>query len=517
MILRKAVIGVAMSVGGASATAQAQEFFQAGTVPAGDLLAPPVSSVVQTAATPLLGATAFTSRSTLSPAIDQGYTVLSAEDAAMLAATAIGEPVAIGGFNQTPSTAPTELVGFPAATDPAVAALLAPTPAPLPVATAPAAAPQPLLTTPAGVDTGLTAVAIVNGVPVTSGPVTNLRGGYGNSATISSSSFGGSVLVSYGSDLPIVGPDYARQLPGSGLSNPSPIPYVGADRADAIAAAARSGTDSVANMAALAGSYPLASNYTGPVPFIRPSAPAYTEVPDAVVATGTLRSSTSVPTPFPTEQEGSADAAGENIASPVNETKNAVQSFSRITEETATAAATTPQVATGTGDGTGLVSRNNRDLAAAAAAPAASAASTDTTGGTTFVSRTRTLTESAAVETPTVASTTTTPASASLGGCSASGVALQFEGTSNRFTAAQTTQVKEFGEACASAKKKVQIIGYADANIENENDALRIVKGRVLRALHALTDAGLDDSMVTRETLVPSGNQPSNALIVRAN
>ena len=138
-----------------------------------------------------------------------------------LAAQAIGEPVTIGGFAQTAATAPTSIMAFPTE----------------------AATIQPLLTTPDGVDTGLTAVAVVNGVPVTSGPITNLRGGYGNTTTISSSSFGGSVLVSYGSDLPIVGPDYARQLPGSGLSNPAPIPYVGADRADAIAAAARSGME----------------------------------------------------------------------------------------------------------------------------------------------------------------------------------------------------------------------------------------------------------------------------------
>ena len=94
---------------------------------------------------------------------------------------------------------------------------------------------------------------------------------------------------------------------------------------------------------------------------------------------------------------------------------------------------------------------------------------------------------------------------------------LQFDGTSNRFTADQTATVKSFGELCLAAKQKVQIIGYADPNIVEEDNALRIVKGRVLRALHALTDAGLDDSMVTRETLIPSGGQPSNALIVRAN
>lgn len=94
---------------------------------------------------------------------------------------------------------------------------------------------------------------------------------------------------------------------------------------------------------------------------------------------------------------------------------------------------------------------------------------------------------------------------------------LQFEGTSNRFTADQSSTIKEFGELCVAAKKKVQIIGYADPNIVEEDNALRIVKGRVLRALHALTDAGLDDSMVSRETLIPTGSQPSNALIVRAN
>jgi len=492
MTFRTTLLGVAASAAFFGATAQAQEIFQAGTVPVGDLLAPPVSSVVQSAATPLLDATAFTSRNTVAQAaIDPGYTVLSPEDAAMLAAQAIGEPVTIGGFAQTPSTAPTSLVAFPNEVP------AAPTP-------------QPLLTTPAGVDTGLTAVAIVNGVPVTSGPVTNIRSGYGNSATISSSQYGGSVLVSYGSELPIVGPDYARQMPGAGLSNPAPIPYVGADRADAIAAAARSGTDSVANSAAMIGTFPLATNYTGPIPRIRPAAPAYKDLPDAIVATGTTRSTSAVLNPFPTDQEGTADAAGENVASPVNETKDAVQSFSRITEEAATAAATTPQVATATGDGTGLVSRSNRDLAAAAAEPASTAtATTDNSGGTTFVSRTRSLSDQASVTTPTVA------ASAS-SGCTTQGITLQFEGTSNRFTAAQTNQVKEFGALCAAAKQSVQIVGYADGDIANENDALRIVKGRVLRALHALSDAGLDDSMVTRESLIPSGNQPNNALLVRA-
>lgn len=495
MTLRTAIFGVALSALYVSATAQAQEFFQAGSVPAGDLLAPPVSSVVQTAASPLFDATSFTSRNTIAtPSIDQGYTVLSAEDAALLAAQAIGEPVTIGGFGQTAATAPTSIVAFP--TEPSTI--------------------QPLLTTPSGVDTGLTAVAIVNGVPVTSGPVTNIRSGYGNTATISSSSFGGSVLVSYGSDLPIVGPDYARQLPGSGLSNPAPIPYVGADRADAVAAAARSGMDSVANSAAMLGSFPLATNFNGMIPRIRPGAPQYKNIPDAVVATGTTRSTSAVLSPFPTEQEGTADAAGENIASPVNETKNAVQSFSRITEEAATAGATTPQVATATGDGTGLVSRSNRDLAAAAAEPTtASAGTTDASGGTTFVSRTRSLADSASVDT--TSTTPTVAASSSAGGCTSEGVLLQFDGTSNRFTADQSSKIKEFGELCVAAKKKVQIIGYADPNIVEEDNALRIVKGRVLRALHALTDAGLDDSMVSRETLIPTGNQPSNALIVRAN
>ena len=495
MTLRTAILGVALSAFGFGATAQAQEFFQAGSVPAGDLLAPPVSSVVQTAASPLFDATAFTSRNTLVTAsIDPGYTVLSPEDAALLAAQAIGEPVTIGGFAQTAATAPTSIMAFPTE----------------------AATIQPLLTTPDGVDTGLTAVAVVNGVPVTSGPITNLRGGYGNTTTISSSSFGGSVLVSYGSDLPIVGPDYARQLPGSGLSNPAPIPYVGADRADAIAAAARSGMDSVANNAAMLGTFPLATNFSGPIPRIRPGAPQYKDLPDAIVATGTTRSTSSVPTPFPTEQEGTADAAGENVASPVNETKDAVQSFSRITEDAVTAGATTPQVATGSSDGTSLVSRSNRDLAAAAAEPttAASGTSDSTQEGTTFVSRTRSLSDSASVETTT---TPTVAASPSAGGCTSEGVMLQFEGTSNRFTADQSSTIKEFGELCVAAKKKVQIIGYADPNIVEEDNALRIVKGRVLRALHALTDAGLDDSMVSRETLIPTGSQPSNALIVRAN
>jgi hypothetical protein len=112
-----------------------------------------------------------------------------------------------------------------------------------------------------------------------------------------------------------------------------------------------------------------------------------------------MRSSSTVPSPFPTEQEGSADAAGENIASPVNENKDAVQSFSRITEEAVTAGATTPQVATGTGNGTSLVSRSNRDLAAAAAEPAATAGADSGDTGTTFVSRTRSLADSASVET----------------------------------------------------------------------------------------------------------------------
>lgn len=490
MTLRTTIFGVAISAVCFGATAQAQEFFQAGSVPAGDLLAPPVSSVVQSAATPLLDATSFTSRNTLVPFVDPGYTVLSAEDAALLASQAIGEPVTIGGFAQTAATAPTSLVAFPSETTI-----------------------QPLLTTPEGVDTGLTAVSIVNGVPVTSGPVTNIRSGYGNTTTISSSSFGGSVLVSYGSDLPIVGPDYTRQLPGSGLSNPSPIPYVGADRADAVAAAARSGMDSLANSAAMVGSFPLATNFTGPIPLIRPGAPGHKQVPNAIVATGTMRSSSTVPSPFPTEQEGSADAAGENIASPVNENKDAVQSFSRITEEAVTAGATTPQVATGTGNGTSLVSRSNRDLAAAAAEPAATAGADSGDTGTTFVSRTRSLADSASVET----STPSASKSSGSTGCTSDGVMLQFDGTSNRFTADQTAAVKSFGELCLAAKQKVQIIGYADPNIIEEDNALRIVKGRVLRALHALTDAGLDDSMVSRETLIPSSGQPSNALIVRAN
>ena len=53
MTLRTTIFGVAISAVCFSASAQAQEFFQAGSVPAGDLLAPPVSSVVQSAATPL--------------------------------------------------------------------------------------------------------------------------------------------------------------------------------------------------------------------------------------------------------------------------------------------------------------------------------------------------------------------------------------------------------------------------------------------------------------------------------
>ena len=499
MNMRTTIVGVALCSAFFGASAQAQEIFQPGTVPTGDLLAPPVSSVIQSAATPMLDATAFTSRNTtITPSIDQGFTVLSPEDAALLAAQAVGEPVTIGGFGQTISTAPTGLTAFPTAA---------------PVATA---TPSPLLTTPAGVDTGLTAVAIVNGVPVTSGPVTNIRSGYGNAGATITNSFGGSVLVSYGSDLPIVGPDYAGQLPGSGLSNPSPIPYVDADRAESIAAAARSGTDSVANSAALSGRFPLATNYTGPLPAIRPAAGAYRNVPNTVASSGTTRSTSQVLNPFPTDQDGTADAAGENVTSPVNESKDAVQSFSRITESEATAEATAPATAA-TGDGTGLVSRSNRDLAAAAAEPSTTTVAAGTgSSNSGFVSSNRTLTGTAttvdsngAVSTPTVA--------AGSGGCDATGITLQFEGTSNRFTGAQTNQVKEFGELCAAAKQGVLIVGYADSSIANENDALRIVKGRVLRALHALTDAGLDDTMVTRETLVPTGNQPSNALIIRAN
>ena len=503
MTMRATFVGVVLCSAFFGASAQAQEIFQAGTVPAGDLLAPPVSSVAQAAATPAMNATSFTSRNTaFTPAIDQGFTVLSPEDAALLAAQAIGEPVTIGGYTQTISTAPTGLTAFPAQ--------------------AAADAAQPLLTTPAGVDTGLTAVAIVNGVPVTSGPVTNLRSGYGNAGTTITNSFGGSVLVSYGSDLPIVGPDYAGQLPGSGLSNPAPIPYVDADRADAIAAAARSGTDSVANMVALTGRYPLANNYTGPLPAIRPAASDYKKLPNIVASTGTTRSTSEVLNPFPTDQAGTADAAGENVASPVNENKDAVQSFSRITENEATAQATTPAVA-GTGDGTGLVSRSSRDLAAAAAESGPSTVASGANGSSSsgFVTSNRSLTEAASTPSDGSggASATTTPtvASGAAGGCNATGVTLQFEGTSNRFTGAQTNQVKAFGERCAEANKSVLILGYADASIANENDALRIVKGRVLRALHALTDAGLDDSMVTRETMVPTGNQPSNALIIRAN
>ena len=94
---------------------------------------------------------------------------------------------------------------------------------------------------------------------------------------------------------------------------------------------------------------------------------------------------------------------------------------------------------------------------------------------------------------------------------------MQFNDGSNRFSSAQATQIRGFGEACAAAGKRVQVVGYADANLSDETEALRVVKGRVLRALHALTEAGVDDGMISRDTLIPNGSQPSNALVLKAN
>ena len=94
---------------------------------------------------------------------------------------------------------------------------------------------------------------------------------------------------------------------------------------------------------------------------------------------------------------------------------------------------------------------------------------------------------------------------------------VQFNDGSNRFSNAQASQIRAFGEQCAAAGKGIQVIGYADADLSDDTAALRIVKGRVLRALHALTEAGVDDNMITRDTLLPNGSQPSNALVLKAN
>ena len=526
---RALILSLALGSTLLSGPALAQEFFQPGTVPASDLLAPPASSVLQQSAAPVFGATAYSSRNTLggTSATDQGYAFLTPEEAAILAAQAVGEPVTLAGVSGvvlTPTASAsttTSTLSLPADGNGSTTTVTTVTPI---------AAAAPLLTTPAGQDTGLTAVAIVNGVPVTSGPVTNLRSGYGNAGT-TVNAYGGSILVSYGNDLPIVGPEYASQLPGAGLSNPTPIPSVGAEQAGAVAAAARSGVDSLANNIAMLGTFPIAERYAGPVPVIRPGAPEYRALPAGATAEQTAALRETVIEPFPTNQDGTSDPVGENIGSPVNETKDAVQSFSRITEETATPGATTPQVA-GAADANTLVSSSTRDLTGASTAAATSDASAagDSGGGdsTVFVSGNRSLSASdgdadasadgsTASVTPTVPAAPTTPAASATGGCDAQGILVQFNDGSNRFSSAQATQIRGFGEACAAAGKRVQVVGYADANLSDETEALRVVKGRVLRALHALTEAGVDDGMISRDTLIPNGSQPSNALVLKAN
>jgi len=520
---RALILSIAVGSTLLSGPALAQEFFQPGTVPASDLLAPPASSVLQQGAAPVYDATAYSSRNTLAgtSATDQGYAFLTPEEAAILAAQAVGEPVTLAGVSgvvltPTASTsATTSALSLPADDNGSTTTVTTVTP----IATA-----APLLTTPAGQDTGLTAVAIVNGVPVTSGPVTNLRSGYGNAGT-TVNAYGGSILVSYGNDLPIVGPEYASQLPGAGLSNPTPIPSVGAEQAGAVAAAARSGVDSLANNIAMLGTFPIAERYAGPVPVIRPGAPEYRALPAGATAEQTAALRETVIEPFPTNQDGTSDPVGENIGSPVNATKDAVQSFSRITEETATPGATTPQVA-GAANANTLVSSSTRDLTGAATSDASAAGDSGGGDSTVFVSGNRSLSasdadasadSSTASVTPTVPAAPTTPAASATGGCDAQGILVQFNDGSNRFSSAQATQIRGFGEACAAAGKRVQVVGYADANLSDETEALRVVKGRVLRALHALTEAGVDDGMISRDTLIPNGSQPSNALVLKAN
>lgn len=525
---RALILSIALGSTLLSSPAMAQEFFQPGTVPASDLLAPPASSVLQQSAAPVFDATAYSSRNTLggTSTTDQGYAFLTPEEAAILAAQAVGEPVTLAGVSGvvlTPAAAPaaaaTSTLSLPANGNGLTTTVTTVTP----IATA-----APLLTTPAGLDTGLTAVAIVNGVPVTSGPVTNLRSGYGNAGT-TVNAYGGSILVSYGNDLPIVGPDYASQLPGAGLSNPTPIPSVGAEQAGAVAAAARSGVDSLANNIAMLGTFPIAERYAGPVPLIRPSAPDYRALAPGATAEQTASARENLIEPFPTNQDGTSDPVGENTGSPVNETKDAVQSFSRITEETATPGATTPQVA-GAADADTLVSSSSRDLTGASSATATGDAAAASEGGggdsTVFVSGNRSLSSSdadasadssAASVTPTVPAAPTTPAASATGSCDAQGILVQFNDGSNRFSSAQATQIRSFGEECAAAGKRVEVVGYADANLSDETEALRVVKGRVLRALHALTEAGVDDGMISRDTLIPNSSQPSNALVLKAN
>ncbi|MEC8038011.1 MAG: hypothetical protein VX152_06900, partial [Pseudomonadota bacterium] len=63
---RALILSIALGSTLLSGPALAQEFFQPGTVPASDLLAPPASSVLQQGAAPVFGATAYSSRNTLS-------------------------------------------------------------------------------------------------------------------------------------------------------------------------------------------------------------------------------------------------------------------------------------------------------------------------------------------------------------------------------------------------------------------------------------------------------------------
>ncbi|CAI8352492.1 MAG: Uncharacterised protein [Rhodospirillaceae bacterium] len=176
------------------------------------------------------------------------------------------------------------------------------------------------------------------------------------------------------------------------------------------------------------------------------------------------------------------------------------------------------------------MSSSSRDLTGASSATATgdAAAASESGGGdsTVFVSGNRSLSSSdtdasadsgAASVTPTVPAAPTTPAASATGSCDAQGILVQFNDGSNRFSGAQASQIRSFGEECAAAGKRVQVVGYADANLSDETEALRVVKGRVLRALHALTEAGVDDGMISRDTLIPNGNQPSNALVLKAN
>ena len=98
---RALILSIALGATLLSSPALAQEFFQPGTVPASDLLAPPASSVLQQGAAPVFDATAYSSRNTSggTSASDQGYAFLTPEEAAILAAQAVGEPVTLAGVS----------------------------------------------------------------------------------------------------------------------------------------------------------------------------------------------------------------------------------------------------------------------------------------------------------------------------------------------------------------------------------------------------------------------------------